>query len=221
MAMALVAALAASSAAYLALMALAAAVLRIGMLGYTLGFGPVVTRTPSFTLRAVPLGASFLPASRNGRLPVPDALRALLARGELRCFEDLPLGVGLSLSFASLLVPFVGASAMLGVHGAVDATAAAARDYVAGVLAPVSEAPRLLDAAFAVYRGASRASTAGHTFAVTTALELLYGANNLLFLIALPSPSLVLPRVRFLVFLAIRLMDACWCVGFVLWLLRG
>jgi hypothetical protein len=53
MAMALAAVMMACAAGYLVVLAFMATVLRLGVVRYTLGFGPVVTRTPIFELRAV------------------------------------------------------------------------------------------------------------------------------------------------------------------------
>ena len=165
----------------------------------------------------MPLTASFLPATRNALFLVPPPLRILLAEGQLRCFDDLPLAVGLSLSFASMVVPFLGASALLGVPGALGALVLAARDYAAGALSPLSAAPSVLDGALAAYRASSRAAVAGHALAVVAAVEFLFGANNLLFMIGLPSSSRNLPRVRFLVWLGVRVTMISWCAGFVIW----
>src|SRR5215831_5966820 len=100
MAMALAAAMMVCAVGYLVLLAFMATVLRLGVVRYTLGFGPVVTRTPTFDLRAVPLTASFLPATRNALFLVPPSLRSLLGAGQLRWLDDLPLAIALSLCFA-------------------------------------------------------------------------------------------------------------------------
>src|SRR5258705_5474278 len=109
MALTLLATMVACSAAYLATIALAARVLRLGISDYVLGFGWVVARRGSFTLRWFPLTAHFLPVHRSSVLPTPPPVAAAVEQGHLRRYEELPFVLAIGLALLSAVVPFVGA----------------------------------------------------------------------------------------------------------------
>jgi hypothetical protein len=170
-----------------------------------------------FTLRFFPFRAHIEPAHRNAILPLPPKLLSALERGELRYYDDLSFVLSLGLALCSTLVALFGAALILGLFPAAHSLVEGVRDYVDGALHPLSRAPRLLDEAFARYRGSSSASVFGHALAICGGIDFLWMPSNVMFLLALSSKSGFWPRVRFLVWVAARMTEIAWCLGFVVW----
>jgi hypothetical protein len=206
--------------AYLATLASLARTLRVGVVGYKLGIGPVVLQTPKLTLRLLPLSASFQPALKRLALPHPPALAAALERGALRHFDELPLAVSIGLTFCSTLIPLLGAAAAIGVEAAARAMAGGMFDFVRGAVGPLSTAPRLLDEAFANYQGRGPLSVLGHDLAVVAAMDLLLSGNTL-FLLGWLTRSERLQSLRFGMVMVGLVAMASWCVAFGIWLTRA
>jgi hypothetical protein len=210
------------SVTYLAVLASCARALRLGVVSYVLGSGPVVMQAGPFKLRLLPFRAVVEPASRNAILPPPPSLAAALERGDLRYFDDLPFAVSLGFGFLSAILALLATAVFLGIGQAAHFTVEGVRDYVQGVFGPLSETPRLLDDAFRVYRRSSSPSAVGHALAIGTAINVLWLPNTVMAVLAMSSrESRGWAKVRLLAWLLWRVTELIWFGAFILWLTRA
>jgi hypothetical protein len=206
---------------FLAACALCARGLRLAVLEYTLGIGPLLLRRGSFSLRLLPLSAWFNPATRGGypRIDPESELATALARGRLRYFEDLPFLAFVGMTLIPVVVALVGTAACLGWRAAPEATLIGLRSYVAGALSPISAGRHLLDAAFADYNRVEGKEFAGRVLAVLGGVSVLWLPSSILFLLGVVVGRVWL-RVRFFLWLVARATAVSWAVAFVWWALR-
>lgn len=209
------------SVTYLLVLAVCARALRLGVVKYVLGSGPVVMQTETFKLRFFPFRAFVEPASRNSILPPPPRLAAALERGDLRYFDDLPFAVWLGLGFLAVILALMGSATFLGFSPAAHCTVEGVRDYVNGVFGPFSEAPRLLGDAFRRYQRAGTPSFVGHALAIGAAINVLWLPNTVMGLLSMSSKSASLPKIQLLAWLLWRATEVVWFGGFLVWLSRG
>ena len=208
---------------YLGAAAATARVFRVAVQSFVLGWGPVLLRRGAFRLHAVPLSAYFEPAYRESLTPVDPAseMGKALERRELRWFDDLSWPAAALLMSLSVWVAVLVAVVGLGVGPAVEATLGAVRSYLVGAVGPLSEAPRLLDAALSYCRAASVLEALGAAFAVLAGVNLLLLPGNVLFVAAIKAKRRGPLYAKAVLMILPLVLGVAWLVGLVVWMARA
>jgi hypothetical protein len=204
------------SAVYLLGVALASRSLRLAVIRFGFGLGPVLVQRGRLYVRLIPWSSYFQPALRDGLIETPPELVDAIERGELRYYDDLPFMWQVALVLAPDVVLALATIALLGPTTGLRVIYDCGRSFLQGGFAPLSETPATLENAFSLV--SASAHGVGLVVAAVTAYSAVWIPNNLLFVVAARHRPLPWARVRFVCFLVFHAIGFCWVIAACAWL---